>query len=97
MYLYLYLFKVQFNNSVPIIGNIFGAGDMYISTITCKQQFDWIIKTECDLISLKIDYLNTNIKSKKSIKKIKKSCVRNKCKQNKEKCVWHEVYTLFLF
>ena len=50
-----------------------------------------------DLISLKIDYLNTNIKSKKSIKKIKKSCVRNKCKQNKEKCVWHEVYTLFLF
>ena len=28
--------------------------------ITCKQQFDWIIKMECDLIGPKIDYLNTN-------------------------------------
>ena len=29
LYLYLYLFKKQFNNSVPIIGNILGAGYTY--------------------------------------------------------------------
>ena len=29
--LHLYLFKVQFTNSVPIIGNIFWAGYTYIS------------------------------------------------------------------
>ena len=50
-----------------MIGNILGAGYTNISipgwnsTITCKQQFDWIIKTGWDLIGLKIDYLNTNI------------------------------------
>ena len=62
--------------------------------ITCKQQFDWIIKMRCNLIGPKIDYLNTNTCKEY---KIKKSCVRKKCKQQKEKCVWHEVYTLFLF
>ena len=78
LYLYLYLFKVQFNNSVHIIGNILGAGNTYIfiprwtSTITCKQQFDWIIKTGCDLISRKIDYLNTNMKLKNLKNQLKK-------------------------
>ena len=100
LYLYLYLFKVQFNNSVPIIGNILGAGYTYIfilgwnSMITYKQQFDWIIKMGCNLIGPKIDYLNTNAFKEYNIKK---SCVRKKCKQQKEKCVPHEVYTLFLF
>ena len=85
LFLYLYL---------SIIGNILGAGYMYIfipgwkSMITCKQQFDWIIKMGCDLIAPKIDYLNTNTFKEY---KIKKSCVRKKCKQQKEKCVWHEV------
>ena len=52
--------------------------------ITCKQQFDWIIKMGCDLIAPKIDYLNTNTFKEY---KIKKSCVRKKFKQQKEKCV----------
>ena len=43
----------------------------------------------CDLIGWKIDCLN------KYKEKIKKSCIWKKCKQQKEKCVWHEVYTLF--
>ena len=69
--LYLYLFKVQFNNSVSIIGNIVGSVHTYIfimgwnSTMACKQQFDWIIKTGCDLIGQKINYLNTNVNNKR--------------------------------
>ena len=100
MFLYLHLFKVQFNNSVSIIGNIFGGGHQQIfipegnSAIMCKCQFDRIIKTGCDPIGRKINYLNTIIFEEK---KIFKSCVQKKCKQEKEKCVWHEVYTLFLF
>ena len=58
------------------------------------KQFDWINKTGCNLVGQKINYLNTNIFEGK---KIKKSCVQKKCKQQKEKCVWHEVYTPFLF
>ena len=70
-FLYLYLFKVQFNNSVSIIGNIVGSVHTYIfimgwnSTMACKQQFDWIIKTGCDLIGQKINYLNTNVNNKR--------------------------------
>ena len=46
--------------------------------ITCKQQFDWIIKTGDNLIGQKINYLNTNIFKEL---KIKKSCLQKKCKQ----------------
>ena len=60
--------------------------------VACKQQFDWIINMEYNLIGQKISYLNTNYLNNKL-----KSCVGKKCKQQKEKCVWHEVYTLFLF
>ena len=67
LYLYMYLFKVQFNNSDPIVGNILGAGQIYFfilgwnSTIIFKQHFDWIIKIWRDLICWKIDYLDTYI------------------------------------
>ena len=67
LFLCVYLFKVRFNDSVPIIQNILGAGYRYIfmpgwkSTITRKQEFDWIIKMGCDLIGQKIDHLNTNL------------------------------------
>ena len=50
-----------------IIGNILGAGHRYIfipgwnSAIICKQQFDWNIKTGCNLIGWKMDYLKTNV------------------------------------
>ena len=51
---------------------------------------------KCDAISLvkKINYLNTIIFKK--IKNFKILCWK-KCKQEKEKCVWHAVYILFLF
>ena len=46
-----------------------------------------------DLIGRKIDYLNTNIFKEQ---KIIKSCIQKKCKQQKEKCVWREVYGMFI-
>ena len=59
--MYLYLFQVQFNNSVPRAGYTYIFIPGLNSTITFKQQIYWIIKTGCDLIGRQIDYLNTNI------------------------------------
>ena len=62
--------------------------------ITCKQQFDWIIKTgSISLVKQKYIYRTKNQKIFVKIIKM----FEKKCKQQKEKCVWHEVYTLFLF
>ena len=59
-----------------------------------QEHVDWIIKRGCNLIGQKIDYLNTNnLRNKKLLK----SCTQKRCKQEKEKCRWPEVYRFFLF
>ena len=59
--MYLYLFQVQFNNSVRRTGYTYIFIPGWNSIMTFKQQFDWIIKTGWDHIGRQIDYLNTNI------------------------------------
>ena len=87
----MHLFKVQFNNIVSIIRNILGAGHRYIfilecnSTITCKQQFDWIIKMGCDLIGRKIDYLNTIM--------FKMLCLKKRWTGKGKLCLAWSIYT----